>query len=110
MNQRASGMNLATLNADYLVKSNNIGKLHTQQMGGISSLAQSSKLIPKKDLRESNQNFNTTQGIKSATSLVSFIGNKFDKTVNLANIGSLSKPPTNMGTEGRYKKKSTNAD
>lgn len=52
-------------------------------MGGISTLTQSSKLIPKKEMRESTQNFNTTQGVKSATTLVPYMGNKFEKTVNL---------------------------
>jgi hypothetical protein len=49
MNQRINGNN------DYVLK-NSMNKLqNTHQMGGISQLTQSSKIIPKKDnMRESN--------------------------------------------------------
>lgn len=58
-------------NNDYMVK-NSLNKLqNTHQIGGIQSLTQSNKTIPKKDnMRESNQNFNTTQGVKSVNHLV----------------------------------------
>ena len=83
-------------------------------------MASSNKTIPKKDpLRESNQNFNTTQGIRSGTHLLAF-QNQQDikmKTSNLTNIGQYSKPThahhqmnNNMhSNEGRYKKKQDGA-
>ena len=66
----------------------------SQQLGGMQSMAASNKTIPKKDpLRESNQNFNTTQGIRSGNHLLAF-NNQQDikmKTSNLTNIGAYSK-------------------
>ena len=103
-------------------------------MNSMGSLPKSTKTIPKKDFRDSNQAFNTTTGVKSTAQLTghmaSFgnLGNipqeminytssqkslklKFDKTANLANISSLTatgnKSGTNFNADGRYKKKSS---
>jgi len=43
------------------------GTYSMQNIGGMSGLTKSSKTIPKKEnLREQNQNFNSTQGVKSS--------------------------------------------
>jgi hypothetical protein len=53
------------------------------------------KTSQNEGMRESNQNFNSTQGVKSAQQLVA-MGPNFDikmKTANMTNISSLAGKP-----------------
>lgn len=99
MNQRLAG------NSEYMLKNSMKQLSSTVQMGGIQQMTQSSKTIPKKDhIRESNQNLNTTQGIKSSNHLAQ-LGEAKMKTSHLTNIGKIANPHNAKdGHEGRYKK------